>query len=55
MLQLAKSILDTLSAFSGVLRPLSDFYLSLLNLTNILNGWLRPLANLLDGLLGFLR
>jgi hypothetical protein len=55
MLQFADSILDALSAFSGVLRPLSDFYLSLLRLTNIVNGWLKPIADLLDSVLRFLR
>jgi len=49
------SLMDVLSSFSRVLRPLSDFYLALFDFTSILNGWLRPIVNLLDGALGLLR
>ena len=55
MYTLIDSLVNVLTAFSRVLRPLADFNLALLNLTTILTGWLRPLANLLENILWFLR
>ncbi|MDR2686956.1 MAG: hypothetical protein LBB75_04330 [Oscillospiraceae bacterium] len=55
MFSFVESLLAVLTTLSRVLRPLSDFNLALLDLTNLLGGWLRPVANLLEGALGFLR
>ncbi|MCL2494546.1 MAG: hypothetical protein FWE98_02670 [Oscillospiraceae bacterium] len=55
MLALIRSLLDLLTAFTQVLRPLSNFLLSLLGLANLMVGWLRPLAGLLEALMAFLR
>ena len=55
MYTLIDNLIAALSAFSRVLRPLADFNLALLNLTTLLTGWLRPLANLLENILWFLR
>ena len=55
MLALIRSLLDVLTALTQVLRPLSNFYLALLGLADLLGSWLRPILHLLEAVLGFLQ